>query len=345
MQCLPATAAAVEEAARLLKQGDLVALPTETVYGLAAHALLPNAVLSVFAAKERPAFDPLIVHVIEGEPEHLEMSGLVDRLRLRPNRAAVAKLTALWPGPLTLVLPKGRVISDEATSGLDTVAIRCPAHPVMRAVIARVGAPLVAPSANRFGRVSPTTASAVVNELSGRVGLVLDGGACEHGVESTIVGFEDNGTVRLLRPGALPRELIEAALGIKLAPPAAAIAPGMLSSHYAPRKPVVLWSRGGSAPSSVRPPIGCQADRMAALLMSPYAGLSAMQSQVLSACGDDREAARNLFAALRALDSTDADWILAELPAGMDGLFAAIRDRLSRAAAARSPEEATLDEP
>ncbi len=234
----------LREAAAVLMRGGLVGMPTETVYGLAAHAFDPEAVLSVFRAKERPAFDPLIVHLADPDLDAASALGVVDRGRLSLSAtASLERLARLWPGPLTLVLPRGSRVPELATSGLDTVAVRVPEHPVARALIRTLGAPVVAPSANRFGRISPTEAAHVLEELAGRLDAVLDGGPCALGVESTIVGIEDDGSPRLLRPGACPRETVEAALGRSLEAPrrsAAPAAPGMLASHYAPRKRVVL---------------------------------------------------------------------------------------------------------
>lgn len=325
---LPADEAAVAEAARLLRAGQLVGVPTETVYGLAAHAFDPEAVLAVFRAKERPSFDPLIVHVLGAE----QLPTVVDEERLSPlSRARVEALTQLWPGPLTLVLPKARGIPDHATSGLDTVAVRAPAHEVARGVLRALGAPFVAPSANRFGRISPTRAAHVLEELGGRVPLILDGGATQHGVESTIVGVEDDGTLRLLRPGAVPQAAVERAARAPLRPPPEAgphRGPGMLASHYAPRVPLVLEEGHHEGP-------------VAWLLFESrtrddWARFGAPVA-VERLGGDDRRAARELFAALRRLDASGAAWILAERPAFEGGLGPAIRDRLARAAAHRYP--------
>ena len=337
----------VRDAADRLRAGELVALPTETVYGLAARAYDEDAVLSVFAAKGRPGFDPLIVHVTRASRAELEEQGVLDGSRLSEAAArAVDALAALWPGPLTLVLPKGPSVPDAATSGLDTVAVRAPSHPTTRAVIGALGEPLVMPSANRFGRVSPTEAAHVADELGEAVALVLDAGATEHGVESTIVGIEDDGTARLLRPGALPRETIEEALGAPLGEPAhagadggeAPLAPGMLASHYAPRKTLRLLDAAevdlakDAPPPEGRPGVILYSNARRIALEARWAPA---HTRVLSPEGDDREAARKLFAALRELDASDADWILAELPPEGDGLRPAIRDRLRRAAAAR----------
>ena len=236
---LPAGGAAVAEAARMLEAGGLVAFPTETVYGLGADATNPAAVARLYQAKGRPAFNPLISHVAD--------LGAAEKIG-RFDAEAVALARAFWPGPLTLVLPKTRdcAVADLATAGLDTIAIRVPSHPLARAILTAFGKPVVAPSANLSGHVSPTTAAHVQSDLEGRIGLIVDGGPVEVGVESTIVGcFE---APMLLRPGGLPREEIERVLGrALLQAPADAesdsgqpLAPGMLASHYAPRTRVRL---------------------------------------------------------------------------------------------------------
>src|SRR6266702_2415002 len=239
---LPAGEAAVAAAVRALSEGGLVAFPTETVYGLGADATNPAAIARLYQAKGRPAFNPLIATV----------GDLAAAQRIaRFDATALALAEAFWPGPLTLVLPKTAdcAVADLATAGLDTVAIRIPAHPVAREILRVFGGPVVAPSANLSGHVSPTTAAHVQSDLAGRIDLIVDGGAVEVGVESTIVGcFE---APMLLRPGGLSRERIEAVLGAALArPPADAasddsqpLAPGMLASHYAPRANVRLNAR------------------------------------------------------------------------------------------------------
>lgn len=329
---------AIREAAKLLAAGRLVALPTETVYGLAAHAFDVAAIQKVFEAKERPRFDPLIVHVNAdwdalNDTRLAALQGIIDIGRLGARaRAHAERLASAWPGPLTLVLPKGDAVPDLATSGLDTVAVRAPSHPVARRVIDALGAPIVAPSANRFGRISPTTAQHVLEELDGRVPLILDGGPTPLGVESTIVGVEVDGVLRLLREGSTPRAEIEACVGAPLtAPTHRRDAPGMLASHYAPRKPLRLHD------ASCVPP---KFDPVAWLLLGPpderdWPG-PPVHVEVLSQSHDSREAAQNLFAALRRLDASSAACILAETTERDDGLWPAIRDRLQRASADRS---------
>ncbi len=320
---LPASAAAVAAAARSLADGGLVAFPTETVYGLGADATNPAAIARLYQAKGRPAFNPLIAHV-----------GDIAAARqiARFDGPALALAEAFWPGPLTLVLPKtdGCAVADLATAGLDTVAIRIPAHPVARDILRAFGRPVAAPSANLSGHVSPTTAAHVESDLSGLIDLIVDGGAVTVGVESTIVGCFD--APMLLRPGGLPREDIERVLGRPLLqPPAEAdsdsgqpLAPGMLASHYAPRARVRLHA------DSIEPGEALLAFGLGAI--SGIDGASAVMN--LSARGDLAEAAANLFGHLRALDARGARTI-AVMPIPDEGLGEAINDRLRRAAVGR----------
>jgi L-threonylcarbamoyladenylate synthase len=320
---LPANEAAVATAARYLAEGGLVAFPTETVYGLGADATNPAAIARLYAAKGRPSFNPLIAHVGD-----LEAGMRIARF----DAQAIALAQAFWPGPLTLVLPRTKdcAVADLATAGLDTVAIRVPAHPVARAILRAFGGPVVAPSANLSGHVSPTTAAHVQSDLAGRIDLIVDGGAVEVGVESTIVGcFE---APMLLRPGGLPREAIERVLGRALvAPPDDAndngqpLAPGMLASHYAPHTPVRVNAAGIEAGE--------------ALLAFGSGALPGTDTATmilnLSARGDLAEAAANLFGYLRLLDSSGARGI-AVMPVPHHGLGEAINDRLRRAAIGRA---------
>ncbi len=315
-------AEAVASAVALLRQGDAVALPTETVYGLAADALKGEAVARIFEAKERPRFDPLIVHL----PGHewLERIAAVDQ----GVRDLVEKLIAeFWPGPFTLVLPRRAIVPDVVTAGLETVAVRISAHPVFAEIIRAFASPLAAPSANRFGRVSPTTAQHVLEELDGRIPLVIDAGATIHGLESTIVAVR-NGRIELLRRGPITVEQLEPFGEVVVA---SAVerpeAPGQLPSHYAPSTPLIL----------VDDPSSCEAtlDRKCGLLAwYPSAGGNQFaEIRQLSARHDLREAAANLFRFLRELDHLQLDLIVAEkLPD--EGLGAAINDRLLRAASA-----------
>jgi L-threonylcarbamoyladenylate synthase len=344
-------AAAVARAAGALAAGEPVALPSETVYGLAADALRLDAVLKIFEAKERPFFDPLIVHL----PDRAwleELTAIPDE-----SRALVEALIAkFWPGPLTLVLPRRTLVPDLVTSGLETVAVRMPAHPVFRAVLARFGKPLAAPSANRFGRISPTTAAHVQSELAGRIPLILDGGATEHGLESTIVKVEGT-RLRLLRAGPITAEEdlggvwaawramqqpppdeaevteMFASLGVSFPKmlegrPAAIEAPGQLQSHYAPRTPLRLFPRGAHFAFH-----GEKKSRVGSLAFSePSTAGEFFCEEILSATGDLREAAATLFAKMRRLDEAGLDLILAE-PVPEHGLGIAIMDRLRKAAA------------
>ncbi len=313
----PASAETIAAAAACLCRGGLVAMPTETVYGLAADATSDAAVARVFAAKGRPSFNPLIAHVLDLEAarDYAVFGAEAERLA-----------QAFWPGPLTLVLPVVPAcrVSLLARAGLDTLAVRAPAHPVARRLIEAARLPLAAPSANRSGRVSPTTAAHVLADLEGRIDWIIDGGASPHGLESTIVACLD--APKLLRPGAIPRESIEAALRRSLdsAAPAGAApsAPGQLASHYAPRARVRLEA------SETQP------DEAILDFAGALAGRAALARLDLSPSGDLAEAASNLFGHLRALDASGARTIAAA-PIPHRGLGAAINDRLRRAAAPR----------
>jgi len=353
----------LERAARLLRAGRLVGMPTETVYGLAGNAFDERALTRIFSVKERPVFDPLIVHI----PRY-PFAGVVDLARMDGvAQDLVARLAErFWPGPLTLVLPKDPGVPDLATSGLDTVGIRVPAHPVARALLEASGVPLAAPSANRFGRISPTRAEHVASELGDRIPLILDGGPAPVGVESTIVAVGAGGELVLLRPGGIPREALARVAGTEVGDvptvdAGAQPAPGMLESHYAPRKRLVLLP----TPLDQLPdeqlgrwlaeamPAGENGDGVdggggggPALLLqagSPdtleraAARVGAREVRCLSEADDAAEAARHLFEVLRDLDASDhAGWILAEPARGSTGLRHAINDRLRRASAPRA---------
>ncbi len=339
----PPTDENLARAAALLSRGELVGVPTETVYGLAADALDAAAVARIFAAKERPTFDPLIVHVAaaRGRLAALEEDGVVAAGALAPSgrERAETLMAAFWPGPLTLVLPRGPRVPDLVASGLPTVAVRVPRHPVAQALLERAGRPLAAPSANRFGRISPTCAQDVEDELHDRVAMILDGGRCPIGVESTVVAVAPDGALTLLRPGGTPVEEIARAVGVTPSRPTEtgeAAAPGMLPSHYAPRAKVVLLD--GPLPDDAAARFQRRGQRLGVLAQAGDAAalrarLGVDEVRVLSPTGDEAEAARNLFAALRALDEAGVDPILAELPPDARGLRHAIRDRLVRAAA------------
>ena len=313
-----ADSAAIAEAARLLKDGQLVAMPTETVYGLAADALNAQACAEIFEAKQRPSFDPLIVHV-------LDLNALKQVAEERPLLALLAE--KFWPGPLTLVLPKKISVPDIVTSGLQTVAVRIPSHPVTRALLEAVGKPLAAPSANLFGCLSPTTALHVEEQLGDVIPLILDGGACEVGVESTIVDLSGE-TPRLLRAGGISKEDLEAVLGmtIEMGPSVLEkpLAPGQLPSHYAPLTPLKLFAKGQVPVPQVRA-------GLLTLQGSPL-GSAFAEVEVLSQAGDLRESAANLFAALHRLDDADVDVIYVEA-VPETGLGRAIMDRLRKAEA------------
>jgi L-threonylcarbamoyladenylate synthase len=316
--------AGVARAAEILCAGGLVAFATETVYGLGADATSATAVAGIYAAKERPRFNPLISHLASAEAAFAQGAFDAD---------AQALAAAFWPGPLTLVVPAapGCTVSDLARAGLDTVALRVPAHPLALDLLAQAARPIAAPSANRSGRVSPTSADHVLADLNGRIDAVLDGGPTQVGIESTIVACL-GGAPRLLRSGGIAREDIERVLGGRLAqagPEAgqgsdAPLAPGMLASHYAPRAAVRLEA------TRIEP-------GEAALLFGPHPpeGAERVAARVnLSERGDPAEAAANLFAALRTLDSSGAG-VIAVAPIPDYGLGEAINDRLRRAAAPR----------
>lgn len=320
---------AIDEAVALLRSGEAVAFPTETVYGLGANALDPVAVARIFAIKDRPRFDPLIVHVASPD----ELRGLVTEEDAADPRVATL-VERFWPGPLTLVLGKSDVVPGIVTAGLDTVGVRMPDHPVALALLRATGFPLAAPSANRFGGVSPTRAEHVAMQLAGRVRLVLDGGPSRVGVESTVLLLA-GGRSTLLRPGGLPLEAIEDAIGRVQIPEAAearSLSPGRASSHYAPRAPLVL-AEPGATPRSEGRRVGLLAADDAGRATAESVGGPFAVVAVLSPTGDPVEAAARLFDALHELDALDLDGIVAQ-PVAEDGLGRAVMDRLRRAAAA-----------
>ena len=304
----PCDAVTAAEAARLLAAGELVAVPTETVYGLAARADSPAAVARIYAAKGRPDFNPLIVHV-EGLEAAERLALFDDRARLLAQR--------FWPGPLTLVLPlrAEAAIAPAVTAGLPTIALRCPAHPAMRAILAASALPLAAPSANRSGAISPTTAAHVAEGLGSRVALIVDGGPCEAGLESTIAALRSGGTWQLLRPGPITEAQLSAVLGPVSDVTAARIeAPGQLASHYSPGKPVRLNAAEAAEDEFL-------------------IGFGAVAGDVsLSRSGDLHEAAARLYDALHAARHSDKPRV-AVVSVPDDGVGAAINDRLRRAAA------------
>jgi L-threonylcarbamoyladenylate synthase len=332
----PAGPAAIVRAASTLARGGLVAFPTETVYGLGADATNDPAVASLYAAKERPSFNPLIAHV-----DSLDAA----RRLAQFDGQALTLAEAFWPGPLTLVLPRlpGCPVGQLATAGLDTIAVRAPSHPVAHAILTAFGKPVVAPSANRSGRVSPTSAQHVQADLAGRIDLIIDDGPSPLGVESTVLSCSSGG-VALLRPGAIPRVAVERILGRAIAFAVAVgdtggspgeqrpIAPGMLASHYAPRATVRMNA------ATVVPGEALLAFGPA---LPPGAGEARMVLN-LSSRGDVVEGAANLFSHLRVLDGVGAPSI-AVMPVPDEGLGEAINDRLRHAAAPRSsdPDDST----
>ena len=310
----------IRAAKQYLEQGNVVGIPTETVYGLAGNALNPDAVLEIFRVKNRPAFDPLIVHTDS-------LDKLTRYVRDVPETARKLAET-FWPGPLTLLLPKLDIIPDLVTSGLATVAIRIPNHPLTLSLLRLLDFPLAAPSANPFGYISPTTAQHVADQLGDRIPYVLDGGPCGVGIESTIIGFPDGKLPTVYRLGGMALEQIEAVIGpvaVQQHSTSNPQAPGMLSSHYAPRKPFILLKTGESIPPHPHVRAGALAFR------EPFGGIAGEHQRVLSPTGDLTEAAKNLFAHLRALDTMDVDVIYAE-PLPNHGLGLAMNDRLKRAA-------------
>jgi L-threonylcarbamoyladenylate synthase len=319
---LKTDAKGIAEAAACLKGGGLVAMPTETVYGLAADATSDRAVASIYAAKQRPSFNPLIAHV-------LDLAAAACEARFDAHAERLAE--AFWPGPLTIVAPvaAGRRIAELARAGLDSVALRAPSHPVARALIKAAGVPLAAPSANLSGHVSPTRAEHVLADLDGRIALILDAGPTQAGLESTIIACL-GGPPRLLRHGAIAKETIEERLGFAIlvqtqardADEKAPRSPGMLASHYAPRAALRLEALEASSDEAALDFAGALCASGAALRLD------------LSPSGDLTEAAANLFAFLRTLDPSGAKTI-AVAPIATDGLGAAINDRLRRAAAPR----------
>jgi L-threonylcarbamoyladenylate synthase len=308
-------AAAVE----LLKRGEIVALPTETVYGLAGDALNPIAIAKIFEAKERPRFDPLIVHL----PDRDWLKKIVDFPA--QDRGLIFELAEkFWPGPFTMVLPKREIIPEIVTAGLETAAVRISAHPVFAEIIEAFGKPLAAPSANRFGRISPTTAQHVLRELDEQIPLIVDAGPTRHGIESTIVAVCD-GKIDILRRGPITAEQLSEFGKIDIVTPADKIsAPGQLSAHYAPKTPLRLIDDAKSFSTAEKKRVGL-------LAWNPVGSEeNFLEIRRLSERQDLREAAANLFRCLHELDELDLDLIVAErVP--RQALGAAIMDRLERA--------------
>lgn len=310
---------AVTRAVELLRGGQIVALPTETVYGLAADALNPTAVVKIFEAKERPRFDPLIVHL----PERQWLEKIAN-VRAGDRQLILQLADTFWPGPLTLVLPKREFVPDIVTAGLDTIAVRISAHPVFHEIVGAFGKPLAAPSANRFGQVSPTTAQHVFDELEGRIPLIIDAGQTEHGLESTIITVQD-GRIQILRRGPITAEQLSEFGNVDTAAPTKTISsPGQLPSHYAPKTPLELIDTAENYSLKRHERVGLLAWRP----IESFQRFAAVRQ--LSQEQDPREAAANLFRYLRELDALGLDCIIAERVPSR-GLGAAIMDRLERA--------------
>ena len=338
--------AVIEEAARALRDGKLVAFPTETVYGLGANALDPAAVSRIFEAKQRPTNDPLIVHLA-----HI---GQVSRVASRVPPAARKLGLAFWAGPLTMILPKNHTVPDLVTAGLANVAVRVPAHRVARALMEMSGVPVAAPSANLFSRPSPTTAAHVLADLDGRIDLVLDGGPTDIGLESTIVDFSVDPPV-MRRPGGITLEQIRQLVpDVQTADDRAAadqpqLAPGQLLRHYAPKAPLTLYegeadgvivrlaadARTATAEGKRVGILAPEEDLLAlAPLIAAQAAAGRIDTRAYGSRADPVRAAHELFGALRSFDETDVAVILASA-LGTDGLGVAVRDRLFRAAEGR----------
>jgi L-threonylcarbamoyladenylate synthase len=313
------TAQDIDRAAVTIRQGGLVAFPTETVYGLGANALDAEAVAKIFEMKGRPRFDPLIVHIASAD----ELQALVEQV----PESAMKLIRRFWPGPLSVVLPKRDCVPDIVTAGLPSVAVRCPSHDVARRLIEAAGVPIAAPSANVFGAVSPTSAQHVAEQFHDRLPNILDGGPCVVGVESTVVALLDDRPT-LLRPGGVTVEEIEAVIGpLNFASDKSdqPVAPGQLPRHYSPSTPLVLAADPPRLPSPQ--------ERVGLLSFSRPASPAAFAAtEVLSERGCLREAAANLFAAMRRLDALQLDYIIAQTVPEL-GLGRAIMDRLRRAAA------------
>jgi L-threonylcarbamoyladenylate synthase len=333
-----ASRAAIARAAEILRGGGTVAFPTETVYGLGANALDTEAVKKIFIAKERPNWDPLIVHIGE--------RGMVRRVSGEVSAEAERLMEAFWPGPLTLLLPRGEEIPPLVTAGLERVGVRMPAHPVTRALLEAAGVPVAAPSANRFGRISPTMATHVAEDLDGRIDAILDGGETTHGVESTVVEAGREGCV-IFRPGVVTREQIAAVCGREVRlrqdlrserEPHAAPAPGMGERHYAPRARLVLVEGEGSEQVAQFARAVRQyrdaGQRVGVMLPDAFQdAVEGAQAEVYrwGRWEDAENLAQRLYAGLRALDAAGVAAIVCPVPTA-DGIGVAVRDRLLRAA-------------
>ena len=309
-------------AASLLRAGELVAIPTETVYGLAGNAFQADVVAKIFEVKNRPSFDPLIIHVSSMEQISSFTQGIPEPLFQLASK--------YWPGPLTILLPRTSLVPDLVTSGLDTVAVRIPDHPLTQSLLSELDFPLAAPSANPFGYISPTNANHVNDQLGKKISYILDGGPCSIGLESTIVGME-KGNVIVYRLGGLDISSIEQVVGkVKLVGHSSSnpLSPGMLKSHYSPSKKFIL----GDLDELVSKYLEKEISFAVLSFQKTFKQVSPKLQVVLSPTGDLTEAAKNLFAGMRVLDSMDVSVILSELMPSK-GLGLAINDRLKRASA------------
>ncbi len=320
----------IDTAAYILRHGGLVGIPTETVYGLGANGLDPTAVSHIFQAKGRPQDNPLILHIPH--------AGWLERYCQNIPAAAYALAERFWPGPLTMILPRKEIVPDCVTAGLDTVGVRCPDHPLTLAVIEKAGIPVAAPSGNTSGRPSPTCAQHMVEDMTGKIDAILDGGPCGVGVESTIIDLTST-PPRLLRPGGLPLEALEEVLGEIAVDPALLRplqagekpkAPGMKYRHYAPKAPVTVVTGDASATAEyIR---GHLHAHTGVICFAEFAALFGDHpTQIIGASDDLEEQARHVFDALRAFDETDAVEIYAQCPAE-SGLGLAVANRLKKAA-------------
>jgi L-threonylcarbamoyladenylate synthase len=322
-QILAADDTGIELAARLLREGAVVAFPTETVYGLGGRADRVDSIRAIFSSKDRPLTDPLILHLPEPDlVKAVEQGWVADPL----PKSATTLTQAFWPGPITLILRRGPKVQPEMTAGRDTVAVRCPAHPVARRLLQAVNTPLAAPSANRFGRISPTDAEAVREELSGLIPLILDGGPCSIGLESTVINLVSTHP-EILRPGAITAAQLTGVLGVTPEEPLSSarqvdsqIAPGQLVSHYAPRTPVFL---------SLQPIRNPLPGAFHLLFQKPSAAFSG-SSIFLDAGGNQETVARELYRALRKADASGSEKILVD-PVPKGPWATALQDRLTRA--------------
>ena len=320
---LPISLASIQEACHILRQGDLVAFPTETVYGLGALGLLPSAVQKIFEAKGRPSTDPLILHLPSTDLAQARANGVIsDPI---PQESQLLAKT-FWPGPLTLILPRGTKVPHEVTAGLETVAIRCPSHLGAQQLLTAIEAPLAAPSANRFGRISPTDASAVLQELDGKIPLILDGGSCLNGIESTVVSFPQNQPT-IFRPGVITAQAISKLLGNECRiychtqpQGAPASSPGMLASHYAPLSPLY----------SCQEPIKTFLPNFQHILFHSSQESKPDHAHILSPNQRPEEAAQNLYRLLRIADAQSPQAILID-PIPPSDLAPALQDRIFRA--------------